>query len=383
MRTFFCFLLGVASPAFAQTTALLAPTPPMGWNTWNTFQGNCSEKLVKETADAMDANGLRAAGYVYVVIDDCWAKKERDPDGNLVADPVKFPDGMKALADYLHAKGFKFGIYGCAGSKTCAGYPGGQGHEYQDAKTYAGWGADYVKYDWCNTGTANAPETYRIMAGALRATGRPIVFSLCEWGQSEPWLWAGTVGQLWRTTGYIEPSFGRMKAILDQQVGLEKYAGPGHWNDPDMLEVGNHGLSGPESRAHFSLWCVLAAPLMAGNDIRHMTPEIRDLLTNPEAIAVDQDALGHQGFRFRVDAEHHLEFWVRELSHHEWALCVLNSGTVPQDVPLDWQKFSFLPEQYYHVRDLWSHREVGRAPAKFGATIAPHDVLFLRLQPGY
>ena len=395
MKRLSCLLACAAlstSVALAEKFEGLALTPPMGWNTWNTFAENCNETLVKQTADALVSSGMRDAGYVYVVVDDCWSKKDRDENGNLVADPVKFPSGMKALGDYLHSKGLKFGMYGCAGSLTCGGYPGGRGHEFQDARSYAAWGVDYFKYDWCSHGTANGPETYRIMSDALKAAGRPIVFSLCEWGQNQPWLWAEPVGHLWRTTGDIGPSYkGSVKnkwehgwkELLDMNVGLEKYAGPGHWNDPDMLEVGNHGLSGPESRAHFSLWCVLAAPLMAGNDIRHMTPEIRDLLTNPEAIAVDQDALGHQGFRFRVDAEHHLEFWVRELSHHEWALCVLNSGTVPQDVALDWQKFSFLPEQYYHVRDLWSHREVGRAPAKFGATIAPHDVLFLRLQPGY
>jgi len=265
MKRLSCLLACAAlttSVALADKFEGLALTPPMGWNTWNTFAGDCNEVLVRQTADAMVANGMRDAGYVYIVVDDCWAKKERDADGNLVADPVKFPSGMKALGDYLHSKGFKFGMYGCAGKTTCGGYPGGRGHEFQDARYYASCGVDYFKYDWCDHGTANGPETYRIMSDALKAAGRPIVFSLCEWGQNKPWLWAENVGHLWRTTGDIGPSYkGSVKnkwehgwkELLDMNVGLEKYAGPGHWNDPDMLEVGAKGMSLAESRAHFSL----------------------------------------------------------------------------------------------------------------------------------
>ena len=263
MKRLTCLLACAAlstSALFAEKFDGLALTPPMGWNTWNTFAENCNETLVKQTADAMVANGMKDAGFVYVVVDDCWSKKERDENGNLVADPVKFPSGMKALGDYLHSKGLKFGMYGCAGSLTCGGYPGGRGHEFQDAKMYASWGVDYFKYDWCNHGTANGPESYRIMSDALKAAGRPIVFSLCEWGQNQPWLWAAPVGHLWRTTGDIGPSYkGSVKnkwehgwkELLDQNVGLEKYAGPGHWNDPDMLEVGAKGCR-PPSRARIS-----------------------------------------------------------------------------------------------------------------------------------
>ncbi|HMD60617.1 MAG TPA: glycoside hydrolase family 27 protein [Opitutaceae bacterium] len=366
----------------AQKPEGLAPTPPMGWNTWNTFGVNCSEILVKQTADAMIADGMRDAGYVYVVIDDAWSAKERDGADNLVADPAKFPGGMRALADYLHARGFRFGIYNCAGSRTCAGYPGGRGHEFQDARTYASWGVDYLKYDWCNRGTANAPETYRIMGDALRAAGRPIVFSICEWGESKPWLWGEPVAHLWRTTGDIDPAYGRMKEIVDAQAGLEKYAGPGHWNEPDMLEVGNKGLTLAESRAHFSLWCMLAAPLIAGNDVRRMTPEIKGILTNRGAIAIDQDPLGRQGFRYR--AEKGAEIWAKELSNKEWAVCVLNDGAAPAVLSVDWGGLTFLAEAYYKVTDVWASRQAGgNSSEPWTGAVDSHGVALLRLKPGY
>ncbi len=370
-----------ACAARAQKFEGIALTPPMGWNTWNTFGVDCSEALIRETADAMAASGMRDAGYVYVVIDDAWAARERDPAGSLVADPAKFPGGMKALAGYLHSKGFKLGIYGCAGSRTCAGYPGGRGHEFQDARTYASWGADYVKYDWCNRGTANGPETYRIMSDAIRAAGRPIVFSLCEWGENRPWLWAEPVGHLWRTTGDIGPSYGRWKGILDAQVGLERYAGPGHWNDPDMLEVGNKGLTTAESRAHFSLWCVLAAPLFAGNDVRAMGPETRAILTNRDAIAIDQDPAGRQGFRYRVDAGK--EIWAKPLSNGEWAVCLLNTGAAPARLAVDWRGLSFLTEAYYHVTEVWAGKPAGRNEDSWTGSVDPHGVALFRLRPGY
>jgi len=383
MKWLLPLFLCIASSGFGQKFEGIAPTPPMGWNSWNTFESRISESLIEQTADAMIANGMRDAGYVYVNLDDTWSAKERDADGDLVADPVKFPHGMKALGDYLHARGFKFGIYNCAGSLTCAGYPGERGHEFQDARRYASWGVDYLKEDWCYTGTANAPETYRIMRDALRGAGRPVVLSLCEWGQSRPWLWAGPVAELWRTTEDIYPSFERVKQILDLQVGLAGYAGPGHWNDPDMLEVGNGSLTPAESRAHFSLWCMLAAPLIAGNDVRNMAPGVRDVLTNREAIALDQDPLGHEGFRFRVDAQKHVEIWAKELSGGEWAICLLNDGTVPVSYTVDWQDMTFLPGQYYHLRDLWAKAPAGRTPALYSTTIAPHDVALLRLKPGF
>jgi alpha-galactosidase len=337
----------------------------------------------------MIANGMRDAGYVYIVIDDCWAKKDRDADGNIVPDPAKFPSGMKALADYLHANGFKFGMYGCAGKTTCAGYPGGRGHEFQDARLYASWGVDYFKYDWCDHGTANGPESYRIMSDAIRAAGRPIVFSLCEWGQNEPWLWAEKVGHLWRTTGDIGASYASggknkwehgWKELLDQNVGLEKYAGPGHWNDPDMLEVGNGSLTLAESRAHFSFWCMLAAPLIAGNDVRHMKPEVRDILTNRDVIAIDQDPLGHQGFRYRVDKDK--EIWAKELSNKEWAVCILNTGSAPAKITVDLRQLTFLSEQYYDVTDVWSGKPAGKSVEPKSALVDSHDVMLFRLKPG-
>jgi alpha-galactosidase len=277
----------------------LAKTPPMGWNSWNKFGCNVSEDLIKQMADAMVKTGMKDAGYQYIVIDDCW-QVSRDPDGNIVADAKRFPSGMKALADYVHSLGLKFGLYSDAGTATCQGRPGSRGYEFQDARQYAAWGADFLKYDWCNTSTQEARSSYETMRDALKLSGRPIVFSICEWGSSKPWLWAGDAGNLWRTTGDIQDiwegkgekyGLGVMN-IVDLQVGLESYAGPGHWNDPDMLEVGNGGMTTTEYRSHFSLWAILAAPLAAGNDLRTMSPEIHDILTNKEVIAVDQDPLG-------------------------------------------------------------------------------------------
>lgn len=378
-------VLCLAATVMAKKFEGLAMTPPMGWNTWNTFGANINEKLIKETAEAIIANGMQGAGYVYIVLDDAWLAKERDAEGNLVADPKKFPGGMKALGDYLHQKGFKFGIYNCAGNKTCAGFPGGRGHEYQDARTYASWGVDYLKYDWCEHGTADARETYKTMRDALYTAGRPIVFSLCEWGSNKPWLWAADVGHLWRTTGDIADCYDcrrsysmGWKIILDSQVGLEKYAGPGHWNDPDMLEVGNRGLTVAESRAHFSLWCILAAPLMAGNDVRRMSGEIRDILTDMEVIEIDQDPLGKQGYRF--SDEPGKEVWVKELSDGEWAVCVLNDSNSTAEMKLNWKDLTFLKGKY-QVRDLWQKKNLGSTDENFASQVASHDVALFRLSP--
>ncbi|HVT73586.1 MAG TPA: glycoside hydrolase family 27 protein [Lacunisphaera sp.] len=396
MKRLLPLLLALAVPAFAQKFPGLAQTPPMGWNTWNTFAANINEDLVKETADAMVANGMRDAGYVYIVLDDTWSARERDAGGRLVADPKKFPSGMKALGDYLHAKGFKFGIYNCAGTQTCAGYPGGRGHEFVDALTYASWGVDYLKYDWCNHGTADARETYKTMRDALYAAGRPVVFSLCEWGQNKPWEWAGDVGHLWRTTGDIYASYdGRKgwaygwKRILDLQYslvdgsgpdGIAKYAGPGHWNDPDMLEVGNEGLTVAESRAHFSLWCLLAAPLMAGNDVRHMTPETRAILTDREVIAIDQDALGKEGYRALAEPAKNIELWVKPLEHGEWAVCALNTSPSAADLTIEWPTLWTIHGEYT-LRDLWAKKTVGDNSKPYTARVESHDVILLRLTP--
>lgn len=378
-------LLFVVTPVLAQKFEGLAPTPPMGWNSWNTFAADINEALIKGVADDMVANGMLKAGYTYIVIDDCWEAKQRDASGNLVADPAKFPGGLKALGDYLHKLGFKFGIHNCAGTETCAGYPGGRGHEYQDAKMYASWGVDYLKYDWCNHGTANAQETYKTMRDALHAAGRPIVFSLCEWGSNQPWLWGQSIGHLWRTTGDIRDCYDcegvydmGWKHILDKQVGLEKYAGPDHWNDPDMLEVGNKGLSMAESRAHFSLWCMLAAPLMAGNDVRHMSDEVRAILTDADVIALDQDPLGKQGFRF-IDSPSK-EIWAKELSHGDWAVCFVNSSDRPEELKINWNNLTFL-HGTYNVRDLWTKKDLGTTAKEHAPTIGSHDVLLVRLTP--
>ena len=374
-----------ASPLWAQKFDGLAPTPPMGWNSWNTFAANINEQLVHEMADAIVASGMQKAGYQYIVLDDTWSAMKRDADGNLLAHPEKFPSGMKALGDYLHSKGFKFGIYNCAGTKTCAGFPGGHGHEEQDARMYASWGVDYLKYDWCNTEGLDPKVQYAKMRDALHAAGRPVVFSMCEWGQSQPWRWAKDVGHLWRTTGDITDCWDCKKRwsvgwknILDSQVGLEWAAGPGHWNDPDMLEVGNPGLTFAESRAHFSLWCMLAAPLMAGNDVRTMTPEIRAVLTDADVIALDQDPLGKQGYR--VWAGNGYEIWIKELAGDDRAVCVLNTGDGPAEIAFDWRNVDTLGGKYA-LRDLWEKKDAGSTDDKFSRTIDAHDVVLLRLTP--
>ena len=383
-------------PALAQKFEGLALTPPMGFNTWNTFASNLNEVVVMETADTMAKNGMRDAGYNYIVLDDCWSLKERDAAGNLVPDPAKFPNGLKALGDYLHKLGFKFGIYSCAGSKTCGGFPASQGHEYQDARLFASWGIDYLKYDWCNTGTRDPREAYTTMRDALFAAGRPVVFSICEWGGSKPWEWARDVGHLWRTTGDITDCYDCVqrwergwKVILDLQYslvqpadgqnnGIGQFAGHSHWNDPDMLEVGNAGLTFAESRAHFSLWCLLAAPLMAGNDVRHMTPEILAVMTDREAIAIDQDPAGKEGWRFR--AEPGREIWVRELSNGDWAVALLNTGDQPADLSIDFGPMWFLGGTC-QIRDIWDKKDTGTTAQPFTKRLASHDVALLRLKP--
>jgi len=369
----------------------IAATPPMGWNSWNKFGCNVSEDLIRQIADAMVTSGMKDAGYQYVVIDDCW-QVERDATGNIVPDPKRFPSGMKALADYVHSKGLKFGLYSDAGTKTCAGRPGGRGYEFQDARQYAAWGVDYLKYDWCSTTTQDAPSSYALMRAALDATGRPIVFSLCEWGTAKPWLWGKGVGNLWRTTGDIQDrwegkqewspgnccNYG-MLAILDIQVGLESYAGPGHWNDPDMLEVGNGGMSTDEYRAHFSLWSILAAPLIAGNDIRTMTPEIHDILTNKEVIAVNQDPLGMQGRRVRKDGD--LEVWAKPLQDGSRAVILLNRATDAKEITVSWLDLGYPAHLNAAVRDLWQGKELGQAKGTFSAKVGPHSVVVVTIKP--
>jgi alpha-galactosidase len=382
------FVFAVASEAQQDGLIFddLARTPTMGWNSWNKFACNVSETLIRETADAMVATGLKDAGYKYIVIDDCW-QVSRDAGGNIVPDPERFPSGMKALADYVHSKGLKFGLYSDAGTATCQKRPGSKGFEEKDAQQYASWGVDYLKYDWCFTEGQDTREAYTMMSRALRATGRPIVLSICEWGNTQPWLWAPGVGQLWRTTGDIQDCWdcsqpwGGMGLVhlIDLQTDLYPYAGPGHWNDPDMLEVGNGKMTTAEYRTHFSFWCLLAAPLMAGNDLRNMSPETKEILTNNEVIAIDQDSLGIQG-RKVADAGA-TEIWMKPLGGAARAVILFNRGSVIAPLSVSWDQIGFAPGIQAQVRDLWAKRDLGRFKGHFTARVEPHGVVMIRVQP--
>jgi len=396
-KILFVILLFSTVFASAQKFQNLALTPPMGWNSWNKFQCNVSEKLIKETADALVSTGMRDAGYQYIVIDDCW-QVGRDSMGFIIPDPERFPSGIKALADYVHSKGLKFGIYSCAGTKTCAGRPGGRGHEFQDAYMYAKWGVDYLKYDWCSSDGQNQKESYKLMSRMLKEAGRPIVFSICEWGGSKPWEWAGEVGHLWRTTGDITDCFdcenkhpgysnwGVMK-ILDMQKDMRQYAGPGHWNDPDMLEVGNGGMKENEDRAHFSMWCMIAAPLIAGNELKNMSAQTHAILTNADAIAINQDVLGIQGLKYK--SEDGLETWLKPLSGGDWAICFLNRSAVSKMIEFDWMKNVVSDTvsnrkldaagEVFKIKDVWAKKELGNTQKVLKAEVKSHDVLMVRL----
>jgi alpha-galactosidase len=378
-------LLAVPSLLVAQEKPLAA-TPPMGWNSWNKFGCNVSEDMIRQMADAMVNSGMKDAGYQYIVIDDCW-QVERDSRGNIVPDAKRFPSGIKTLADYVHSRGLKFGIYSDAGSMTCAKRPGSLGHEYQDALQYAAWNVDYLKYDWCNTSTQDALAAYALIRNALNATGRPIVLSICEWGTAKPWLWGKSVGgNLWRTTGDITDKWEAqekyslgMLNILDLQNGLESYAGPGHWNDPDMLEVGNGGMTTEEYRAHFSLWSVLAAPLIAGNDLRDMKPEIHDILTNKEVIAVNQDPLGSEGRRVLKDGDQ--EVWSKQMQDGSRTVVLLNRAVTEKAIGFSWENLGYPSHLSAGVRDLWQAKDLGRFKEKFSAAVAPHSVVMVRVAP--
>ena len=391
----FSFALLSTGTLFAQNTVSknLALTPPMGWNTWNKFGCNVSDELVRGAADAMASSGMKDAGYQYIVIDDCWQVK-RDEHGNIVPDPQHFPNGIKALADYVHSRGLKFGIYSDAGEKTCAGRPGGLGHEYQDALMYASWGVDYLKYDWCNTLPGqDARASYANIRRALDASGRPIVLSICEWGTHQPWLWGQEVGgNLWRTTGDIQPRWegkrewspgnccnNGVMAIVDENEPLYSRAGPGHWNDPDMLEVGNGGLTTTENRTHFSLWAMMAAPLIAGNDLRNMSPDVKEILTNKEVIAVDQDALGRQGRRVWKNGD--LEVWAKQLQDGSRAVVLLNRGASQQTVTATWEQIGYPDHLTASVRDLWAHKDLGKFTGKFSAPVESHGVVVVTVKP--
>lgn len=386
-----CLGGGVATAQAHETLKLeapkpnLLPTPPMGWNSWNKYACNITEDIVRKQADAMAASGLKDAGYQYIVIDDCW-QKSRDADGNIQVDLERFPSGMKALIDYVHSKGLKFGLYSDAGSLTCGGRPGSAGHEFQDARQYARWGVDYLKYDWCYTGTRDAEAAYTIMAKALRESGRDIVLSICEWGDNYPQRWAAPIGHLWRTTGDIYDAWEGKKGysigmvnILDKQVDLWRYSGPNRWNDPDMLEVGNGGMTTTEYESHFSLWAMLAAPLIAGNDLSTMDADTLRILTNKDVIAVDQDPLGQQAKRIWKEGD--LEIWARPLKGGDQAVVLFNRGAAPAEMSVTWEQLNLPAGLKVQVKDLWSKKVTKNVKARFGGTVASHGVIMVRLTP--
>ncbi|HTJ30263.1 MAG TPA: glycoside hydrolase family 27 protein [Acidobacteriaceae bacterium] len=373
-------------PAIAQTTPLAA-TPPMGWNSWNHFAEKVTDADVRGAADALVATGMRDAGYLYVNVDDTW-EGERDAQGRIHPNS-RFPD-MKALADYVHSKGLKFGIYSSPGPKTCAGFEGSYGHEEQDAQTYAGWGVDFLKYDLCGLRAimqtdkpnpdwhkANAimREAYLKMHKALLKTGRPIVYSICQYGSDSVWEWGAEVGgNLWRTTDDISDSFRSMALIGFSQAGLERYAGPGHWNDPDMLEIGNGQMNADEYRTQMSLWAILAAPLLAGNDLSKMDATTQSILMNREVIAVDQDKLGVQGSRISP-----LQIWIKPLADGSKAVALFNFVTddVPQPITLRFKDIGFRGS--VHARDLWEHKDLGPLPDSYTVTHPKGGVVMLRI----
>jgi len=374
-----CLLVGtfaalLAPATSAQTSASLAPTPPMGWNSWNKFGCNVSDKLIREMADAVVSSGMQAAGYQYVNIDDCW-QVSRDASGTIAADPARFPSGIKALADYVHGKGLKLGIYTDAGSGTCEKRPGSLNHEVQDAKTYASWGIDYVKIDWCNAEGLDPEVQYAKLRDALANSGRPIVFSICNWGVKTPWRWGPATGNLWRTTGDINDTYDRMSLIGFGQNGLEKFAGPGHWNDPDMLEVGNGGMKRDEYRTHMALWALLAAPLLAGNDLRNMSPETKELLLNSEVLAVDQDAKGVQGHR--VWEEGPMEIWVKPLADGSHAVGLFNRSESATKMTLDFKSIGAPASA--KLRDLLDHKDLGTAQNSYSAEVPTHGVVLVKV----
>jgi alpha-galactosidase len=378
-------LCGFSAAAFGQQQA--AP-PPMGWNSWNHFAGHVTDADVRSAADMLVSTGMRDAGYVYVNIDDTWEGK-RDAQGVLHPNE-RFPD-MAALGKYIHAKGLKFGIYSSPGPKTCAGYEGSLGHEAQDAKLYASWGVDFLKYDLCSfsdnmrKAAAEHPEkpgikdemmiaAYRKMGDALKASGRPIFYSLCEYGLDQPWKWGPEVGaQTWRTTDDIDDSYGRMISIGFSQAGLSKYAGPGHWNDPDMLEVGNGKMTEDEYKTHMSLWVLLAAPLLAGNDLSKMSESDKNILMNREAVAIDQDPLGRQGDRLEQSGD--VDVWTKPLSDGRVAVGIFNRSWSTREVSVDLAAIGFRNGASMH--DVWKHKDLGRRTGLFSDSLPKHGVALL------
>ncbi len=371
---------------YAQKFEELAQTPPMGWNSWNFFEcERVNEQVIMDMADAMVSTGMKNLGYEYIVIDDCW-QIAREESGTIIVDSIKFPSGIKYLADYIHSKGLKFGIYSDAGTHTCGGRPGSKSYEEIDAQTYADWGVDYLKYDWCNTEGQDPIKSYTLMRDALYKAGRPIIFSLCEWGYSEPWLWADSVGHLWRTTLDITDRWDGNRwgnqlgwvEILEKQNGLEKYAGPGKWNDPDMLEVGNPGLTINEARAHFTMWCMLAAPLICGNDLKNMPDDIREILMQEELISINQDPLGHQAYK--IYDEGNFEIWQKPLDNEEIAICLLNLENCEKEFTINWKSLKIKKfKGPYLVKDVWRSQDLKDSESVIGISIPARDVVVYKL----
>ncbi len=382
------FLVAVGGAGAQTGVAKVAMTPPMGWNSWNFFAGKVTDKDIRDTADLLVSTGMRDAGYVYVNIDDTWEGK-RDAQGRIQSNE-KFPD-MKALADYVHSKGLKLGIYSSPGPQTCARYEASLGHEEQDAQTYADWGVDYLKYDLCSYGGVMrqmAPndaaaqnklmrEAYQKMHEAIVKTGRPMVYSLCQYGDDAVWDWGPSVGaNLWRTTGDISANFDRMSLIGRGQAGLAKFAAPGHWNDPDMLEVGNGKLTHDENVTHMTLWAMLAAPLIAGNNLTQMTPDVAAILMNKDVIAIDQDALGKQGDR--VYAEGPLEIWAKPLTGGRKAVAIFNFGGTANEmrgIGLHLKEMGFRGQ--VSARDIWAGKDLGKIGDDWRTTVPQHGAVLL------
>lgn len=355
----------------------LARTPPMGWNSWNHFANRVDDATVRQSADAIAASGMKAAGYQYVNIDDTW-EADRDAEGNIRTNK-KFPD-MKALAAYVHSKGLKLGIYSSPGPKTCAGYEGSFGHELQDAKIYASWGIDYLKYDWCSAGQiykdSDMRAVYQKMGDALKASGRPIVFSLCQYGREDVWKWGADVaGNAWRTTGDIADNWNSLERIGFAQAAIASYAKPGHWNDPDMLEVGNGGMTTEEYRVHMSLWALLSAPLLAGNDLQNMSKDTLALLTNPDVIAVDQDKAAHPAKRIVLDGK--TEVWTREMADQSVIVALFNREEEPKNMKVSFSELNISAGS--KARDLWTRKEVSLSGDSYSAEVPKHGVVLLRV----
>lgn len=365
-------------PADCDCTTLGA-TPPMGWNSWNKFHCDISETLVLEIADAMVSSGMKDAGYQYINLDDCW-QIDRGEDDIIVPDPVRFAGGMKALGDAIHEKGLKYGVYSCAGTMTCEERPGSFDYETTDMAAYADWGVDYAKVDWCFAEELDAKTQYAKFRDAIAATGRPMVLSICNWGLQDPWVWGADMGQLWRTSGDIKDELLSMIINLEKAATTAAYAGPGHWNDPDMLEVGNGGMTTDDYRAHMSLWAITSSPLIAGNDLRSMDEITKEILTNAEVIAVDQDPLGLQGVRIIDGGGLTPDVWAKPLAHAGWrAIVVYNRGSEAAQIDITASDVGLAADDV-KVRDLWSHQDVGTLADLFPLTLPAYTARMFRLE---